>query len=223
MSEMRMPDLLEIVRHDLRPVRPMAPPARRVLAVIPIGAALLVGMPLYWGVRENIGALGSMASWGLSALEAIGGVMIVGAALREAVPGRTLARSGLAFIVAAGVMLAIGTSLMTARLLPTTMPSGVWLRFAWECMGMAMVWGIPALALPAWLAVRLWPERPAVAGGLYGLGIGIMCDAGVRLFCWVSSPSHVILAHGGALAAIALCGAGAATVLDRMRHSRARR
>ena len=37
---------------------------------------------------------------------------------------------------------------------------------------------MPAVAVPAWLAARAWPERPAVAGAFYGLGTGVMADAG---------------------------------------------
>ena len=65
---------------------------------------------------------------------------------------------------------------------------------------------------------RAWPERPAIAGALYGLGTGVMADGGARLFCWVSAPGHVLAAHGAAIVAVALCGAAAAVILDRLRR-----
>ena len=75
-----------------------------------------------------------------------------------------------------------------------------------------------------WLAARALPTRPALAGALYGLGAGLMADAGVRLFCWVSAPAHVLVAHGGAILCLAAAGALAATVIERMKErSRARR
>jgi hypothetical protein len=82
---------------------------------------------------------------------------------------------------------------------------------------MIVVWAVPAVAVPAWLASRAWPERPAVAGAFYGLGTGVMADAGARLFCWISSPTHVIVSHGLALLAVTAAGAAAAALIDRGR------
>ena len=49
MSNTRMPDaLFDVIKHDLRPVRPLASPARRALALLPVAIILLVGMPLFW-------------------------------------------------------------------------------------------------------------------------------------------------------------------------------
>jgi hypothetical protein len=59
-----------------------------------------------------------------------------------------------------------------------------------------------------------------VAGAVYGLGAGLMADAGVRLFCWVSAPAHVLVAHGGAILFLALAGALAATVVERIKARR---
>jgi hypothetical protein len=58
----------------------------------------------------------------------------------------------------------------------------------------------------AFLAARAFPVRPSVAGALYGLGGGLIADAGLRLYCEYSQPEHVILAHGGAIAASILAG-----------------
>jgi hypothetical protein len=82
--------LVSAVRRDLRPVRPLAAPLRRALALLPIGLALLVGVPAVWGWRANLSALGPAAACGLSGLQTLAGLLIVGAALREAVPGDEL-------------------------------------------------------------------------------------------------------------------------------------
>ena len=70
---------------------------------------------------------------------------------------------------------------------------------------MAYVWGVcltgtvvsalPALAVAGWLAARAFPLRPRLAGALYGVGAGLMADAGWRLFCHFSDPAHVFGAH----------------------------
>jgi len=60
-----------------------------------------------------------------------------------------------------------------------------------------------------------------VVGSLYGLGAGLMSDSGARLFCWVSSPGHVLLAHGGVISCLMLLGAVVAMTIE-MRRSFAR-
>jgi hypothetical protein len=42
----------------------------------------------------------------------------------------------------------------------------------------------------------------------------------VRLFCWVSAPAHVLVAHGGAILFLAAAGALAATVVERVKARR---
>jgi hypothetical protein len=217
------PDLLAAVGRGLRPVRPLASPARRVLALLPLGLVLLLAIPAFWGLRGNASLLGFATAWGLSGLQALAGLLIVGVALREAVPGRELSGAAVAATVAVAAALFVGLTLVTEWVLPTAVPAGIWGRYAWECFWMAAASSVPGLAAAAWLAARALPTRPAVAGAIYGLGAGLMADAGVRLFCWVSAPAHVILAHGGAILFLAAVGAGAATAVERLKARRARR
>jgi hypothetical protein len=58
---------------------------------------------------------------------------------------------------------------------------------------------LPALIVAALLAARAFPLRPGVAGALYGLGCGLIADAGLRLYCEYTAPPHVAFAHGGAI------------------------
>jgi len=209
--------LLDEVQHDLRPVRPLPAPSVRALLVLPIGIALITGLPLVWGLRHNIDQLPAWASWGLSGLEGLAGLLIVGAALAEAVPGRRLSGRAVALTLAAGALIPIAIMLATDWLLPATEAASVRVRFMIECFDQITVWAVPAVAVPAWLAARAWPERPAVAGAFYGLGTGVMADAGARLFCWVSSPLHMLISHGGAIVAVTIAGAIAAVLIDRWR------
>lgn len=209
--------LLSRIGDDLRPIEPLAPPWRRLLFYLPVGLALIAAMPWVWGLRANAGHLGFFATWGLSALQTLVGLLIVGVALFEAVPGRELSPRALAVTGLAAVALFAGLTFTTQYLEPNQMRPGVALRFAWECFWMATVWSVPALAAAAWLAYRALPTRPAVAGAICGLGSGLIADAGVRLFCWVSEPAHVLFAHGGAIVFLVGLGAGAAVLLDRWR------
>ena len=47
---------------------------------------------------------------------------------------------------------------------------------------------MPALIVAALLAARAFPLRPGVAGALYGLGCGLIADAGLRLYCEYTAP-----------------------------------
>ncbi len=211
------PELLAVVERGLRPVRPIASPVRRVLALLPLGLGLLIAIPAFWGLRSNASALGPAVAWGLSGLQALAGLLIVGAALREAVPGRELSARAVAATVGAALALFVGLTFLTERVVPAAVPPGVFVRYAWECFWMAAASSVPVLAVAVWLAGRALPTRPALAGAIYGLGAGITADAGVRLFCWVSSPAHVLLAHGGAILFLAATGAAIAMVIERLK------
>ena len=82
---------------------------------------------------------------------------------------------------------------------------------------MTMTFSLPALIAPAWLVSRALPSRPALTGALCGLGVGVMADAGLRLFCWDGGYSHVILAHGGAIAILVVMGALSAAAVERIK------
>ncbi len=206
--------LLSAVRRDLRPVRPLAAPLRRALALLPIGLALLVGVPAVWGWRANFSALGLAAAWGLSGAQTLAGLLIVGAALREAVPGRELSARYIAATLGAAAALFVGSTLVTYQLAPVVQPS-VWVRGAWECFWMEAVSSLPVFAATVWLASRALPSRPALAGAIHGLGAGLMTEAGVRLFCRVSTPAHVLLSHGGAILLLGVAGALIATLVEK--------
>jgi hypothetical protein len=219
MSDLAAPAELRLaIARDLRPVRALPPPARRALALVPVALALLLGLPLLWGFRSNLDTVGVPLAWGPSLALLMAGLVVVGLALREAVPGRDLPGRLLGATVGGAAALMVAVTLLTHALVPTTVPPGAAWRYAWECVGMTAGPALLGLAAAAWLASRALPTRPAVAGSLYGLGVGLMADAGARLFCWVSTPGHVLLAHGGAVVALACGGAAVATVIDRTRR-----
>lgn len=209
--------LRDRIAYDLRPVRPLRSPARRALALLPLGLALIICIPALWGLRSNLALLGSGAAWGLSAVQSFAGLLLVGVALREAVPGRELSPLAIAAAVAAAVAVFVGLTFVTRAIVPSVEAPGVVWRYIWECFWMSALTSVAPLAAAGWLAARALPTRPAVAGALYGLGAGLMNDAGVRIFCWVDSPRHVLIAHGGAILLLAITGALAATLIDIIR------
>ena len=99
MREPRVPAaLFSAVKRDLRPVRPLASPARRALALVPVAIVLLVGMPIFWAWQTQ-GVIAPWSSWGLSALETALSLVILAAGFREAVPGRELSARALSVLI----------------------------------------------------------------------------------------------------------------------------
>ena len=83
-------DIRRLIASDLRPVRPLLPPSRRALALVPLAIAIVVGVPLAEFFRTDLLALGFFRAWGLSILESAAGLAIVTLGLRESVPGRSM-------------------------------------------------------------------------------------------------------------------------------------
>ena len=99
MSKRSVPAALYLaVKRDLRPVRPLASPSRRALALLPVAIFLLVAMPVFWAWRTQ-GVPAPWPSWGLSVLETALSLVVLGAAFREAVPGRELSARALSVLI----------------------------------------------------------------------------------------------------------------------------
>ncbi len=225
MTDINVPvALLNHVRANFEPVKPLASPSRRALAFVPLAILLFFGPPMYYHWRENLLQLPGWMSWGMSALESLGGSALMGLALRESVPGMTVRPRWLLLALVAGVLLFTCVSLATANVLPTPLHDpNSWTRLARECTLDELLFAIPSLAVSAWLVARALPMRPALTGAAYGLAVGLMADAGVRLFCWIDQPLHVFAGHGGAILIGTLGGALTATLIERAKYRRLRR
>lgn len=206
--------LFAAVKRDLRPVRPLASPARRALALLPLAILVMIGMPLFWSWQANV-TLAPRSLWPLSAIESLLSLAVLAAALREAIPGRELSNRALTVLTSlalAGFVVANAT-LVTAAAVPIE----TWLQWMRECISRTLVFSLPALGAPAWLVSRALPNRPALTGALCGLGIGVMADAGLRLFCWDGTFSHLLLAHGTAIGVLMVIGAFSAVTIERLK------
>jgi hypothetical protein len=209
------PALREVVARDLRPVRPLPTPMARAMWLAPLAVLLLVASVIAFGLRRDSPALGAVLTWGASSLQMLIGMGLIAAALREAVPGTTLTRRALGSAFATALIAVITITWATwaaspARIAPWAVAS-VW-RI---CFGATILTALPALAVSAWLVARAFPLRPRFAGALYGLGAGLLADAGWRLFCHFSDPAHVFGAHTAAIGVTCVLGIATATVLAR--------
>jgi len=210
-------ELRDVIARDMAPARPLLPPSTRILLLAPLALATILAVPSLNFYRPDLIEIGVLRIWGLSIVEAAAGLFIVGLALRESVPGRNLSTSAAWGAIAGGLALPIAIYLITAdrfdvgpspRALP--MVSAI-------CFRTSAAAAIPGLIAATVLVARAFPLRPGLAGALYGLGCGIIADAGLRLFCEFTIPVHVIAAHGGAIVASMAAGAAVAWVGARVR------
>jgi hypothetical protein len=201
-------DLRERVAADLRPVRPLLRPWQRAACLLPLGLLLFPGVPLaLFAVRADIGRLGVWLAWGASAVEfAVAGAVAV-VAFRGVVPGRWGSWRPVALLLAVGGGVAAAITWLTWAASPVTAPAARWGPWTAICLRVSFRDGLPLLVGLLMLAGRGLPARPVLVGGLCGLGAGLASDAGWRLVCSVSEPSHVLLGHLGAVAALAVTGA----------------
>jgi hypothetical protein len=208
------------VARDLRPVAPLAPPPRRAMGVVPVAVALLVAATLVFGLRQDASRIGLLLTWGASTAQMILGLALVVAALREAVPGTTLPRRVVGMAFGTVLMAVLTITFMTWVASPTLIAPGRVLHIWGICLTGTIVSALPALAIAGWLAARAFPLRPPLAGALYGVGAGLMADAGWRLFCHFSDPAHVLGAHTLGIAATGLLGMLSAVWLVRSNRLR---
>ena len=220
MTEANIPAaLLHQVQESLEPVTPLASPSRRLLTFVPLALLLFLGPPMYYGWRGNLSLLPLWTSWGMSVIESLGGMALMALALRQAVPGLGVRARWIWMAFAGAALLFASVSLITAHILPTPFPDlSAWTRVAWECVFMELPFSLPSLAVSAWLVARALPTRPALIGGVYGLAVGLMTDAGMRLFCSIDQPFHVFAAHGGAILLGATGGALTASIIERIKY-----
>ena len=199
--------LRRAVAETCTPVRPLAAPARRATALVPWALLLGVVVLAVWGLRADYNHVGVWRLWGASAVQMVLAIAIASAAIAESVPGRL--RSVTANLTLAGLAVAVvaTTTLLTYAASGTVVPPAFAARFFWICLTHPLLLGLPALAVLGIMAARGLTSRPIVAGALAGLGAGLVSDASWRLYCHVSDPGHVLVAHAGAIVALTAIGA----------------
>jgi hypothetical protein len=208
-------DLRDAIARDLRPTRPLRPPLVRTLVLIPLAVAIVLSVPGLRFFRSDMHAIGLIRAWGFSFGQALAGLVIIAAALRESIPGRGLSRRAIAATFVVGLAIPFVLLMATASAFNIGPEPGRELEEGIGCFRVSAISAIPALIAAAMLAARALPVRPALAGALYGLGCGLIADAGLRLFCEYTTPEHVLFGHGGAILGAMAFGA---VVAKTIRH-----
>src|SRR5262245_1316151 len=213
-------ELLAEVSRDLHAVRPWPAPWQEALRLSPLALGIIVALPLLVGLRRDAAAVGPLVAWGVSLVQVALGIVLIWMATREARPARRLPRGVVRAALAGAGFMVVAVSFLTFSKSPTHLRHGIspWLA-GMVCYLGSSVLATPLFALAAWLHPRFVAPRPALAGGLYGAGAALTSDAGWRLICPISTPWHVLTAHGGSLISITLLSALTAHLVA----SRARR
>ena len=191
---------------DYHPVRTLRSPWARALWVLPLGVIALFAAPLAFDVRHDATRLGWIGLWGLSLLQSAIGFVVVAAALRESVPGRGWSRGAIAVWLTLPIIAIIAVTMTSWRVSPSLLRGEWWLVWG-VCFSGSAATALPVVALASVLAARAYPLRPVLAGALLGLGAGLIADAGWRIFCHFSEPSHVLAAHLSAVVMATAIGA----------------
>jgi len=205
-ADLRAANLRAIVSRDLRPLRPLWPPSRRALALTPLAIAIVVGVPLVNFFRTDLAVLGLVKAWGLSVIESAAGLAIVALGLREAIPGRALRRRALLIAALAGLALPLVIYRVTTDTFTVGPRTWAQWRFGMVCFRTSVLAATPVLLVSAFLTKRAFPLQRAVTGILWGLGCGLIADAGLRLYCEFTTLPHMLLEHFSAVVVSMLLG-----------------
>ena len=200
---------------DYRPVRALPSPWARALWILPFALVALVAAPVAFSVRPDAPSLGWIGMWGFSIAQTLLGLLVVGAALRESIPGRDWSRTAIGLWIALPLLAVVALTLYSWETSPVTLLRGFWM-VGGLCFAGSAATALPVVALASILAARAYPTRPAVAGAMLGLGAGLMADAGWRIFCHFSEPAHVLSAHLAAVIMSTIIGAIAALRFSRL-------
>jgi hypothetical protein len=217
----RLPETLRrAVVADLRPVKPLPPPAVRALEVALWGVVALVAAPAVFGVRHDVQVLGVMLTWGAAMLECVAGVLVVALALREAIPGAGVGRSRLLAAMAGGVAVQTSVAVLTWMVGPAATPEMLARHSGAKCFAMQGALALPALAITAVLVLRALPLQPPWAGALAGLGAGLVADGAWHMVCPMCDLRHLLVWHGAATVGMVAGGWLLGVVWERVREAR---
>jgi hypothetical protein len=177
-------------------VRPLPSPWMRALWIVPLAVITVAAAPVAFDVRADASQLGWMLGWGASLLQVSIGFAIIAASLRESIPGRGWSRGAIALWLTLPIALVILVTLASWESSRILLQRGWWV-VAGVCFAGSAASALPVVALASVLTARAYPTRPAITGAMLGAGAGLMADAGWRMFCHFTEPSHVLSAHLG--------------------------
>ncbi len=201
--------LRRAVAEDFEPVRPLPPSWMRTLYAVAVAAVGLGLVVVFFklSLRPDLGQLPMWLGWGCTGLQLVVGVILVGMALRESVPGSGVP-AGTAFLaVSTGLLMQVLVGISTWMHSPG-MPllKGQGLKMGIGCATHDVALALPALVVTLWLVFRALPMRPSIAGILGGTGAAVTADALTHILCPMSDLRHVLVWHTGVILGLLAIG-----------------
>lgn len=210
-------ELLKAVADDLQPVTPLAPVWRRTLWALAISALVFAAAVVGFGLRSDMQSIPAWLGWGCSVMEFLAAALLIGLALRESIPGRSVPLGSAFAALSASIIYQLAVGYITWRFSPGLPWESQALGQGMNCMMSDTMLALPTLVITIWLIVRAFPVRAWMAGMLGGAGAAIASDAITHLRCPVSDMRHVLMWHTGAVILISAAGALAGYVWGRWR------
>jgi len=223
-TELLPESLRQTISADLAPVRPLSPAWMRTLYAVAVAAAglAIVVAAFKLSLRPDIEQLPMWLSWGCTALQLVVGIVLVGMALREAVPGSGVPAGAVTLALSTGVVMQILVGIATWMHSPgMPLMQGHGFKAGVTCSTHDLALALPALAITLWLVFRALPLRPSIAGLLGGTGAAVTADAINHILCPMSDLRHVLVWHTGMLFGLMIVGWVAGKVWERKRFGNA--
>jgi hypothetical protein len=222
-TDLLLESLRRTISDDLAPVRPLPPVWMRVLYAVAVAAAglAIVIVAFKLTLRPDMEQLPMWLTWGCTALQLVVGVVLVGMALRDAVPGNGVPAGAVTLAVITGVLMQFVVGIATWMHSPgVQLIKGQGLKAGMTCSTHDVALALPALAITLWLVFRALPLRPSVAGLLGGTGAAVTADAVNHILCPVSDLRHVLVWHTGVIFALMIVGWVVGKLWERTRFGR---
>jgi len=211
-------ELLKAVTDDLHPVTPLAPVWRRTLWALGVSALVFATAVFGLGLRSDIQSIPSWLGWGSSIIEFLAAALLLGLALRESIPGRSVPLGSALTALGAAIIYQLAVGYITWRFSPGLSFKAQTIGEGMGCMMNDTMLALPTLLVAVWLVFRAFPTRAWMAGLLGGAGAAIASDAITHLRCPVSNMRHVLVWHTGAVILISAACALAGYLWDRWRN-----
>ncbi len=222
-NDAALPEALRrAILSDLKPVKPLAPPYRRAILLVPWTLLALVTFWSKFGFRPDLAELGLVLAWGLSIVQLLLALIVAVGSLRESAPGSSLPKATLWACALGAFGFHLAGIALVFRQSPLPTPPGLESAELRACLTYEILIAGPILLLGLWLSGRGLPFRPAIGGALAGLAAGLLADSSWRLICPFTFPAHVLPSHTGSILGMVVLGAAFGALLDRVRPGRRR-
>jgi len=207
-------ELMRVIAHDLKPVKPSPRPFRLALQSAPFALVISSLVLASLGVRGDAATLGPLLTWGASAAQFALAITLIWIAAHEGTPAGRLPKRTVYLALVATLLIVVGITVWTFSISPVgstlrvvaAMRVPLWVMDLVCGVGSTVAGGVLILLFSCMFRNSL-AIRPAVAGALYGAGASIAINAGWRIACPYSTLRHSLGSHGAAIIATLILGA----------------